>query len=117
MSLGGRHPSFSQPKFSRHPYELNKQLATNMASLEGILEPLGIHISTDSILAKTLLISTFSIALYTISKPVLSYFRLLLSLFVLPGIPVSSYSPNFISGFLMNDIRFPNSASKAPGQS
>ena len=88
-----------------------------MASVEGILEPLGIHISMDSILAKPILISTFLIALYTISKPVLSYFRVLLSLFVLPGIPVSSVLPNFISSFLMNDIRSPNSAPKAPGQS
>ena len=88
-----------------------------MASVEGILEPLGIHVSTDSILAKTILISTFSIALYTISKPVLSYFRVLLSLFVLPGIPVSSYPPEFVSSFLMNDIRSPNSAPKAPGRS
>lgn len=88
-----------------------------MASVEGILEPLGIHISTDSILAKTILISTFSVALYTISKPILSYFRVLLSLFMLPGIHASSYPLNFISSFLMNDIRSPNSAPKAPGQS
>ena len=116
MGLGSRHspgPSFSHRNSQRH---LNKQPATNMASLEEILEPLGIYISTDSILAKLLLISTFSIAFYTISKPVLSYFRVLLSLFVLPGIPVSSYPPNFISSFLMDDIRSPNSAAKAPGQ-
>lgn len=30
---------------------------------------------------------------YTISKPVLSYFRVLLSLFVLPGIPISKFGP------------------------
>ncbi|KAF2489426.1 NAD(P)-binding protein [Lophium mytilinum] len=64
-----------------------------MDFLSQVTDSLGVHIDAESILGKIVLSTLLCAGLYTISKPVLSFVRVLLSLFVLPGIPLSKFGP------------------------
>jgi hypothetical protein len=57
---------------------------------EDVLSTVGIHCSSDNVVARTGLYAAFAISSFYIGRLVLSYVRVLLSLFVLPGTSVSS---------------------------
>ncbi|KAF2763033.1 estradiol 17-beta-dehydrogenase-like protein 12-B [Pseudovirgaria hyperparasitica] len=59
--------------------------------LEKALAKVGIHVQTDNAAASTLLIGAFVLSAYYIASPFISYIRLLLSLFVLPGTSLSKF--------------------------
>src|SRR5438270_11005208 len=83
--------SFCQTNLNTIVNILNKQRSQNMATLEGLLEPLGVHVSFDTSLAKAILLFALLLALYTAGKFILSYIRVLLSLFILPVSSVMSH--------------------------
>ncbi|OCK81905.1 NAD(P)-binding protein [Lepidopterella palustris CBS 459.81] len=64
-----------------------------MDTLKSTISSLGIHTTADTIVGKVVLSSLLLAGLYTISKPILSFFRLLLSLFILPGASLSTFGP------------------------
>lgn len=61
-----------------------------MASLESVLDSIGLRVSAEGVLAKAILYSAFAFSSIYVGGFIFSYVRAVLSLFVLPGASVSN---------------------------